>query len=57
MAEENEEEMALKLSQLESEVVARQDSAAQRACKKTRLERAPEYKKKGHERQYALSKA
>ena len=52
--QENQEEMARKLSQLESEVAAGQDSAARRACKKMRLERAPEFKKKGHERQYAF---
>ena len=51
---ENQEEMARKLSQLESEVAAGQDSAAQRACKKMRLERAPEFKKEGHERQYVF---
>ena len=35
---ENQEEMAHKLSQLESEVEGGQDSMAQQACKKTRLE-------------------
>ena len=35
---ENQEEMARKLSQSESKVEAGQDSMAQQACKKTRLE-------------------
>ena len=51
---DNKEEMACNLNQLESEVAARQDSAVQRACKKMSLEQAPEFKKKGHERQYAF---
>ena len=48
--QENQEEMARMLSQLENEVAARQDSTMQPACKKMRLEQAPEFKKKGHER-------
>ena len=56
LQKENQEAMARKLSQLENEVAAGQDSAAQRACKKMKLERVPEFKKKGHERQYAFIK-
>ena len=50
--QESQEEVSRKLSQLESDVMASQDSAAQRICKKMKREWAPEFKKKGHERQY-----
>ena len=45
----NQVEMTQKSGQLESEVTASQDEPAQRVVKRMRL---PEFKRKGHERQY-----
>ena len=55
MQQESQEEVSHKLSQLESNVTASQDSAAQRICKRIKREQASEFKKKGHERQYLFN--
>ena len=48
---ENQEEMARRLDQLESEVTSNQDKVMQQVVKCMRKERMPEFKKKGHEKQ------
>ena len=48
----NQEAMSVKLSRLESDVKASQEDAAQQLAKKIRRERVPEFRKKGHERQF-----
>ena len=50
--DENQEEMSRKLLQLENDVRTSQEDASQRLAKKIRREKLPEFRKKGHEKQY-----
>ena len=50
----NREEMSRKLAQLEGDVRTSQDDATQRVFKRMKRKRSPEFKKKGHEKQYNL---
>ena len=50
--DENQEEMSRKLSCLESDVKASQEDATQCLAKKIRREKVPEFRKKGHEKQF-----
>ena len=52
---ENQREMSQKLEQLERDVHAGQDVAAERVVKKLKRDRGYEFKKKGHEKQYLFN--
>ena len=50
--DENQEATSLKLSQLEADVAAGHEESTERLVKRMRRERKPEFKRKGHERQF-----